>query len=113
MASETRSIRLPKALADALELRSRNLQYSSFNAYVLGVLIYDLLVQGPHTLTGPLMDAPARQRDELYQKLLTLTEKGEGERGVLLERIIQRIHKQEQEINGQTLMLAILEEAGA
>ena len=91
MASHTRSTKLPACLAEAAELRAKALGYPSWNAYIKGLIRYDLLVQGDHTVTLPWARCALDVQDQIDAKLLTLTEKGKGERGQLLKRILKRV----------------------
>lgn len=91
MASQTRSTKLPAALADAAERRAKDLGYPSWNAYIKGLIRYDLLVQGSHTVTLPWASLPLGEQDRIDERLLELTEKGVGERGQLLGRILERV----------------------
>ncbi len=90
MASHTRSTKLPACLAEAAELRAKALGYPSWNAYIKGLIRYDLLVQGEHTVTLPWATCALDVQDQIDAKLLTLTEKGKGERGQLLTRIVKK-----------------------
>lgn len=90
MASHTRSTKLPASLAEAAELRAKALGYPSWNAYIKGLIRYDLLVQGDHTITLPWARCPLDVQDQVDNKLLALTEKGKGERGQLLKRIMTK-----------------------
>ncbi len=91
MASHTRSTKLPACLAEAAELRAKALGYPSWNAYIKGLIRYDLLVQGDHTITLPWARCPLEQQDQVDAKLLALTEKGKGERGQLLKRLMEGV----------------------
>ncbi len=91
MASHTRSTKLPGDLAEAAELRARQLGYASWNAYIKGLIRYDLLVQGPHTATLPMSQLRPEEQDKVDAELLQRAKTGIGARGQLLENIIQRI----------------------
>ena len=91
MASHTRSTKLPACLAEAAELRAKALGYPSWNAYIKGLIRYDLLVQGDHTITLPWAKCALEVQDQIDAKLLVLTEKGKGERGQLLKRIMKKV----------------------
>ncbi len=106
MASITRSTKLPGTLAAAAEIRAQKLGYKSWNAYIKGLVRYDLLVQGSHDLTLPLAESSTSQQDAMDTKLLSLTQSGIGERGQLLKRIVERA-----QVQNQTLMESLLEEA--
>lgn len=91
MASHTRSIKLPPDLAEAIEIRAKQAGYASTNAYVKGLLRYDLLVQGDHSVTLPISQSRPEEQDEVDAKLLRLTKAGKGERGQLLSHIVRKI----------------------
>src|SRR5688572_22049258 len=91
MASQTRSIKIPGDLAEAAELRAKQLGYPSWGAYVKGLMRYDMLVQGAHSITLPMAVLPLGEQDKVDAKLLEATKKGKGERGALLQRIIERV----------------------
>lgn len=88
--AKTTSIKLPPDLAEAAEQRAKSLGYPSWNAYVKGLIRYDLLVQGPHTITLPWAGMPLAEQDKIDARLLEMTKTGNGERGQLLQRIIER-----------------------
>ena len=89
MASSTRSLKLPPDLLDVAEKRAKNLGYPSWSAYVKGLIRYDALCQGPHTITLPWANLPLVEQDKVDAKLLKLTLEGVGVRGQLLKRILQ------------------------
>jgi hypothetical protein len=91
MASQTRSTKLPASLAEAAEHRAQALGYPSWNAYIKGLIRYDCLVQGAHTITLPWAASSLDQQDRIDIRLLELTQRGVGQRGQLLTRLIQRI----------------------
>lgn len=89
MASKTRSTKLPPDLAEVAELRAQQLGYPSWNAYIKGLIRYDAMVQGKHDLTLPMSRLPLDEQDGIDAKLLTNTQRGVGERGQLLKRIVE------------------------
>lgn len=89
MASKTRSIKLPADLCDVAEDRAKKLGYPSYNAYIKGLIRYDALCQGPHTITLPWASLPLAEQDKIDAKLLKCTHAGVGQRGQLLKRIVQ------------------------
>lgn len=95
MASQTRSIKIPGDLAQAAELRAKQLGYPSWGAYVKGLMRYDMLVQGKHDVTLPIASLPLPEQDKVDAKLLAATKKGVGERGMLLKRIMEQVVKGE------------------
>jgi hypothetical protein len=89
MASRARSLKLPPDLSEVAELRAKALGYPSLNAYLCGLIRYDALVQGPHSITLPIAQQRPEQRDCYDAKLLELSKRGVGERGQLLKRIVE------------------------
>lgn len=89
MASCTRSLKLPPDLLDVAEMRAKLLGYPSWSAYVKGLIRYDALCQGPHSVTLPWARLPLVEQDQVDAKLLRLTHNGIGVRGQLLKRILQ------------------------
>lgn len=90
MASRTRSTKFPPDLAEVAERRAKALGYPSWNAYLKGLIRYDALVQGPHSITLPISSKPLAEQDAFDAKLLEITKRGVGERGQLLKRLIER-----------------------
>ena len=95
MSSQTRSIKLPADLADIAKLRAEQLKYPSWNAYVAGLIRYDAMVNGPHSITLPIAQLPPAERDEMDAKLLENTKRGVGQRGQFLERLLERMKAKE------------------
>lgn len=91
MASRTRSTRLPNDLADAAELRAKSLGYPDWNAYVKGLMRYDMLVQGGHDVTLPWAKLTLEEQDKIDAKLLEMTIQGKGERGQYLKRLLKEL----------------------
>jgi len=89
MASSVRSLKLPPDLLDVAEKRAIALGYPSWSAYVKGLIRYDALCQGPHSITLPWANLPLPEQDKIDAKLLKLTQDGVGVRGQLLKRILQ------------------------
>jgi len=106
MPSITRSLKIPELLMQALEQRARQLGYTSFNGYMKGLVRYDLMCQGEHSLTIPINQATGRQQDKVDAWLLRVARRGIGARGVLLNHIVERM-----QARGQTSLEAILEAA--
>lgn len=75
-------------LETAIKIRAKALGYSSVSAYLKGLVRYDMMVQGPHTLTLPYATLPLAEQDAIDAKMLKLSEAGVGERGQLLKRLI-------------------------
>lgn len=95
MSSSRKSLKLSADLEEAADLRTAALGYRSWNAYVKGLIRYDLLVQGEHTLTLPYSNMPLEKQDGIDGHLLNLAKQGKGERGQLLKRIMERIQEGE------------------
>jgi hypothetical protein len=98
--STPRSVRFPQALAEAFEIRAKLLGYKSGADYMKGLLRYDLVVQGDHHLTLPWSRLPLAEQDAIDEHLLKLTRQGKGERGQLLERILERVKELEKVADG-------------
>lgn len=90
MAATSRSTKLSPALADASQLRARQLGYPSWNAYVKALIRYDLMIQGDHTVTRPICHMRLEDQDKIDGELLGLTNAGKGVRGQWLEAAIRR-----------------------
>lgn len=90
MRSRVTSVRLPERALEAGRRRAEALGYGSFNAYLLGLLRYDLLVRGKHSITLPMARMDLDRQDALDGELLALEEAGCGKRGVLLGHIVER-----------------------
>lgn len=90
MASQSRSLKLSPDLADIAELRAQQLGYPSWNAYVKGLIRYDAMVNGPHSVTLPIAQMPPKAQDEMDAKLLENTKRGVAERGQFLARLLKR-----------------------
>ena len=91
MPSKTRSTKLPHDLADAAEMRSQQLGYPSWNAYIKGLIRYDLMVQGGHSVTLPIGRMRPEEQDKIDTELFERTREGKGIRGQWLENAIRRI----------------------
>jgi hypothetical protein len=85
------AVKLPPDLAEACQIRAEALGYASLSAYLKGLIRYDLLVQGPHTITLPIAQLRPEKQDAVDSKLLRITQAGVGERGQLLTRILERV----------------------
>lgn len=91
MASKARTVKLPADLCEIADLRAKATGYSSYNAYVKGLIRYDAMVCGPHDVTLPLSKLPLDEQDAADAKLLEITRRGRGERGQLLKRLLERL----------------------
>lgn len=56
-------------LGELLEDRWKKIPYGSRNAYITGLIIFDLMAQRDHRVTRPLMDSPTRVRDAFIAEL--------------------------------------------
>lgn len=90
MPSRTRSTKLPPDLAEIADLRSRQLGYPSWNAYIKALIRYDALVQGPHQITLPWAQMRLEDQDRVDAELLDITRRGVGQRGQFLARLLER-----------------------
>ena len=84
----TTSFKASPDLDSAIRERAKALGYRSVGAYLKGLIRYDMMVQGPHSLTLPWAELPLDKQDEIDAKMLRLTKDGIGERGQLLKRIV-------------------------
>ena len=91
MASQNRSTKLPGDLAEAAEQRAKSLGYPSWNAYVKGLIRYDLMVQGNHDVTKPMASLSLDEQAKIDAHLLDLSKKGKGERGQFLKHFLGRL----------------------
>lgn len=85
------AVKLPPDLAEAAAKRSKALDYASLSAYLKALIRYDLLVQGPHTVTLPISHMRPEKQDAVDAKLLEFTKSGVGERGQLLTRLLEKV----------------------
>lgn len=102
MSSPRKSLKLSPDLQEAADLRAQALGYRSWNAYVKGLLRYDMLVQGEHSLTLPYSNMPLERQDAIDRHVLELTKRGKGERGQLLKHILRRINEGEDPASAAT-----------
>jgi hypothetical protein len=91
MASSPLSLKLPPDLAETAKLRAKQLKYPSVNAYLKGLIRYDALVQGEHTITLPIAALPFTEQDAMDAKLLQNTKNGVGERGQFLTKLLGKL----------------------
>jgi hypothetical protein len=105
MTSPKKSVRFAPDLEEAIELRRKALKYRNFTAYIIGLVRYDLLVQGDHSLTLPYANLSDVEQDQLNAKLLALTKRGKGERGSLLKRLLDAFAKDGTDLKDALLAL--------
>lgn len=77
-ATRTKTFRLSHSLADALELRARELGYSSATALVEALARYDCLCRSRHGVTRQWAQLTPVQQDDLDARLLARVLKKEG-----------------------------------
>lgn len=106
MASKVCTFRLPAALEEAAKLRCNALGYKDITSLIKGLLRYDILVQGPHSVTLPISERSLAEQDAFDVKLLALAKQGRGERGQLLARIVEAAQK-----NNQSIVEFLLDDA--
>mgnify|MGYP000255767100 CR=1 FL=1 len=91
MASKSHTAKFPPDLYEVMIARSTALGYRSVSAYLKGLVRYDALVQGPHSITLPMSNLPDAAQDDIDGQLLAVTKRGVGERGQLLSRLLERV----------------------
>lgn len=110
MRSRNRSVKLPNPLIDAGERRAEALGYPSFNAYIAGLIRYDLMVRGGHHVTLPIARMRLEDQDRIDDNLLHLEARGQGERGVFLEHLIERVMQSGAPLTGEKIASAAKKE---
>jgi hypothetical protein len=106
MASLARSCKLPPDLAEVAERRARALGYASWNAYIKGLIRFDAMVQGEHSVTLPISHMRPEDQDAIDAALLAATKEGVGQRGQLLSRLIKQVAQEGQEPTGPAIAKA-------
>lgn len=91
MASITRTVKVSPDLDEAIRIRAAALGYTSDAAYIKGLMRYDMMVQGEHSLTRPYSHLRLEEQDKIDAKVLSLTREGVGVRGRWLEATIEEI----------------------
>ena len=91
MASKSHTAKFPPDLYEIMTARAAALGYRSVSAYLKGLVRYDALVQGPHSITLPMSNLPDAAQDAIDGQLLAVTRRGVGERGQLLARLLERV----------------------
>jgi hypothetical protein len=71
-----------------VDVRWSDLGYSSFSAYITGLIRYDLLVSGPHS--SITADCRSKLQRKLTRKTLAARRKG-SRRKILLDHLIERV----------------------
>jgi hypothetical protein len=107
MASAKDSLKLSASLKAAADLRAKRLGYRSRSDYIRNLMRYDMLVQGGHDVTLPLSKLEPAVQDRIDAELLSLTERGEGQRGQLLARLIERVVTAGADPNGANIARTI------
>ncbi|WP_395753783.1 hypothetical protein [Prosthecobacter sp.] len=77
-ATRTKTFRLSHALADALELRAKELGYGSATALVEALARYDCLCRSRHGVTRQWAQLPPAEQDDLDARLLARVLKKHG-----------------------------------
>ena len=77
-ASRTKTFRLSHSLADALELRAKELGYASATALVEALARYDCLCRSSHGVTKQWAELTPVEQDELDARLLGRVLKKQG-----------------------------------
>lgn len=91
MASKSHTAKFPPDLYEVMKARADLLGYRTVSAYLKGLVRYDALVQGPHSVTLPMSNLPDASQDAIDAQLLAVTKRGVGERGQLLARLLERV----------------------
>lgn len=94
MPAKRRDVRNPPSLDEAVEIRRKRLGWS-YSRYVRSLERYDIICGGDHWLTGDIDDLPDSERDRIDVGILAAAKDGKRERGVLLERIVERALERE------------------
>ena len=93
MASIKFSFKLPPLLNDAVLIRWTRLRYQSLSAYIIGLIRFDLMVQGEHPVSLPIAQSRAEERDKVDAELLEITKSGIGIRGSYIGGLLKDISK--------------------
>lgn len=91
MSARLRNFRLPGPIDEAVELRVQQLGYRSASAYFLGLIRYDLTAMSAHELTAGWANQTDAEQSALNARLLENARKGEGQKGVLLHHIVEKV----------------------
>ncbi len=87
LSTQPERITIPAAIWRWVDLRWRELGYSSLSAYVTGLIRYDLLVGGPHAFKAA--DRPRMEERALAQEAQECLSQGQ-KRKLLLDHLIER-----------------------
>lgn len=91
MTSQVRSLKIPVDLAEAAEMRAKELGYPSWGAFVKGLMRYDLMVLKPHSVTVEIAQMSHASQDAVDARLLENLKNGRAERGSYLERLLEKM----------------------
>lgn len=91
MRSKSRSIKVPHAISDAGENRARALGYTSLNAYIVGLLRYDLLVRCSHHLMLPIARMRMEDQDKIDDRLLDMQDRSREEQEAFFNELVQEL----------------------
>ncbi|SKB07915.1 hypothetical protein SAMN02745166_04813 [Prosthecobacter debontii] len=86
-ASRTKSFRFSHALADAIELRAKQLGYASGTDLIKGIARYDVLCQSSHGVTKEWAKLSPEEQDLLDGKLLVRAIRQKGMRAADAARV--------------------------
>jgi hypothetical protein len=89
MASPSKTVRIPFDLLEIASLRARALGYPDFTAYLHGLIRYDAMVLGPHSVTQPFSNLGKPAQDAIDSRLLGNLQAGRTERGQFLEHFVK------------------------
>jgi 2',3'-cyclic-nucleotide 2'-phosphodiesterase (5'-nucleotidase family) len=88
MPSPTKTVRIPSDLLQVATLRAQALGYPDFSAYALGLIRYDAMVLGPHSVTQPYSKLSKQEQDAIDARLLGNLKEGRTERGQYLKKML-------------------------
>jgi hypothetical protein len=69
MRSSSRSFRGPNQIMGLINDRAAELGYSSGNAYLLGLVVYDLLTRREHSTTLEISQQKQEEQDKIYDEI--------------------------------------------
>lgn len=93
MASPKITIKVPPFLADAIDIRWVRLKYQSLSAYIIGLIRFDLMVQGDHPVSLPIAQSRPEDRDKVDEELLENTKANIAIRGAYIGGLLKDISK--------------------
>jgi hypothetical protein len=69
--------KMPSAISDCVEARWKSLGYPSKSAYVVGLIIYDLMSLREHSVTVALALKPTADQDDIHREIARMYNLGE------------------------------------